>query len=55
MEKLPLEEYKAVSVEFSEELYGAIDLDTCVKRRSSEGGTSPDSVIAQIKYVREKL
>lgn len=55
LEKLPLEEYKAVSVEFSEELYGAIDLDTCVKRRSSEGGTSPDSVIAQIKYVREKL
>lgn len=55
LEKLPLEEYKAVSVEFSEELYSAIDLDTCVKRRSSEGGTSPDSVIAQIKYVREKL
>ena len=55
LEKLPLEEYKAVSVEFSEELYDAIDLDTCVKRRSSEGGTSPDSVIAQIKYVREKL
>lgn len=55
LEKLPLEEYKAVSVEFSEGLYGAIDLDTCVKRRSSEGGTSPDSVIAQIKYVREKL
>ena len=55
LEKLPLEEYKAVSVEFSEELYGAIDLDTFVKRRSSEGGTSPDSVIAQIKYVREKL
>ena len=55
LEKLPLEEYKAVSVEFSEELYSAIDLDTCVKRRSSKGGTSPDSVIAQIKYVREKL
>ena len=55
LEKLPLEEYKSISDEFSEELYGAIDLDTCVKRRSSEGGTSPDSVIAQIKYVREKL
>ena len=55
LEKLPLEEYKSVSDEFSEELYGAIDLDTCVKRRSSEGGTSPDSVIAQIKYVREKI
>ncbi len=55
LEKLPLEIYRRYSPLFDADLYSAIDLDVCVSKRISEGGTSPDSVTAQIKYVRDKL
>ena len=55
LETLPLEVYKAYSELFDEDLYADIDLWTCVKKRISEGGASPDSVDAQIAYVEEKL
>ena len=40
---------------FGEDVYPAIGLDACVMRRISEGGTSPDSVRAQIASVRDML
>ncbi|MDO4939523.1 MAG: argininosuccinate lyase [Lachnospiraceae bacterium] len=46
-----LKEYSEL---FEEDVYEAIDLMTCVKRRISEGGTGPDSVAAQIKFVRSR-
>ena len=65
LETLPLADYIAVAEEiepnkgvgelFSDDLYEAINLDTCVRTRISEGGTSVDSVKSQIAYVREKL
>ncbi len=55
LEKLPLEIYRRYSPLFDADLYSAIDLDVCVSKRISEGGTSPDSVTAQIKYVRDRL
>ncbi len=55
LEELPLEAYKAHSDIFDEGLYEAIDLDRCVSRRISEGGTSPGSVKDQIEYVRGEL
>lgn len=55
LEALPLEEYKAFSDLFDADLYPAIDLMACVEKRSSEGGTSPASVEAQIAYVKECL
>ncbi len=55
LEDYPLEKYRAVSDLFEEDLYDAISLDTCVERRTSLGGTSPTSVLAQIAYVRQQL
>ena len=51
LETLPLSEYKAHSDLFEADLYGEIALETCVKKRISEGGTGPDSVAAQLRYV----
>ncbi|MBQ8357435.1 MAG: argininosuccinate lyase [Clostridia bacterium] len=55
LEKLPLETYRTYSELFDKSLYDAIDLEACVNRRISEGGTSRESVRAQIAYVKEKL
>ncbi len=53
LEELSLEEYIAFSPVIDEDVYTAIDLDACVARRISEGGTSVASVEAQIEFVRE--
>ena len=55
LEGLSLEEYKEFSPLFDEDLYGEIDLSTCVEKRISEGGTSKASIEAQIAFVKEKL
>ena len=55
LETLPLETYKQFSDIFEEDLYEAIDLDVCVKRRISAGGTSVSSVEEQIQYVKAQL
>ncbi|MCI7727179.1 MAG: argininosuccinate lyase [Clostridiales bacterium] len=55
LETLPLETYKQYSDLFDEDLYQDIDLLTCVQKRISEGGTSVQSVEAQIAYVKEQL
>ena len=55
LETLPLEVYRQHSDLFDEDLYQDIDLLTCVQKRISEGGTSVQSVEAQIAYVKEQL
>ncbi len=55
LEELPIETYKEYSDLFDADLYSDIDLMTCVEKRISEGGTSIDSVKAQINYVKEIL
>lgn len=55
LEELPLEAYKELSELFDEDVYEAISLEACVKKRISKGGTSVQSVEAQIKYVTEFL
>ncbi|MBQ9468273.1 MAG: argininosuccinate lyase [Clostridia bacterium] len=50
---LPLEAYKEKSPLFDGDLYEAIKLETCVKKRLSEGGTSPESVRAQIAALKK--
>ncbi|MBP5270151.1 MAG: argininosuccinate lyase, partial [Clostridia bacterium] len=52
---LPLDEYRKVCPEIDERVYREIDLDACVSRRSSPGGTSPVRVAEQIASLREKL
>ena len=55
LEALPLETYRGYSELFDTDLYEDIDLEVCVKKRISEGGTSPESIDAQICYVEEVL
>lgn len=55
LETLPLSEYRTSSELFENDLYAEISLETCVKKRVSEGGTGPDSVTAQLRYVAEFL
>ena len=55
LETLTLDEYREFSDLFAEDLYPEIDLNTCVEKRSSEGGTSVQSVEAQIAYVKACL
>ncbi len=55
LETLSLDEYKKYSDVFDDTLFDAISLGNCVKRRTSYGGTSPDSVIEQIKYIRKNI
>ena len=54
LESLPLEVYRQYDARFDESLYEAIDLQNCMEKRISEGGTSAASVEAQIAYIREK-
>ncbi|MBO5652920.1 MAG: argininosuccinate lyase [Clostridia bacterium] len=54
LEALPLATYKSYSDLIGEDVYAVIDLDACVARRISEGGTSPASVKAQVAYMKEK-
>ena len=55
LETLPLEEYKTLCDLFDTDLYADIDLMTCVQKRISDGGTSPQSVDEQINYVNSQL
>ena len=55
LEDLPVSEYRRFSTLISDDVYQAIDLKTCVQRRSSEGGTSVESVKKQLAYLEEKL
>ena len=52
LDTLPLAEYQVFSPLFEEDLYDEISLETCVAKRISEGGTSPESVDEQIAYVK---
>ena len=53
LETLPLDVYREYSELFDEGIYEAIDLDRCVTRRTSEGGTSPASVLKQVALIRD--
>ncbi len=55
LETLPLEAYREMTDLFTEDVYDAISLDTCVKERSSEGGPSPKAVAVQLEKLRDRL
>ena len=55
LETLPIEEYKKLTDTFDNDVYDAISLDTCVMQRKAAGGPAPESVKAQIAYVRERI
>ena len=55
LETLPIEKYKEFSNKFEKDIFKAINLETCVMQRKVEGGPAPESVKAQIKYMRKKI
>ena len=55
LETLPLERYQAASQLFEADIYDEISMETCVMRRTSAGGTSVESVRAQIASAKAKL
>ncbi len=55
LETYPIERYKGYSELFSNDLYKFIDLEECVNKRISYGGTCVKSVEHQIKTVRSKI
>ena len=55
LDDYPLSEYQKHTNLFKEDLYNEISLETCVGKRNSAGGASPNSVRKQIEYVKEEL
>ena len=53
LESLPLEDYQKFSPVIGPDVYQAVDLGTCVAKRTSEGGTSAGSVDRQIAFLEE--
>ena len=55
LDTLSLDEYKAVSEVFEDDVYHAIDLSTCVRVRRSIGGPAPEEVARQMANIRDFL
>ena len=55
LETLSVEDYKAMTELFDNDVYQAINLETCVRERKSEGGPSPDAVKVQIDIAKKSL
>ncbi len=55
LDTLPLADYQKHSPLFTEDLYKEISLETCVNKRTSEGGASPTSVRKQIELAKAYL
>ena len=55
LEELTLDEYRQYCDVVDAGVYDAVNLDNCVNRRNSLGGTSPAQVREQIVYVRKQL
>ena len=55
LETATLEEYKEFSDLFDTDVYEAINLEACVKRRACLGATAPEQVEKQIAFIKEAL
>lgn len=53
LETLTIEEYRAVSDKFDNDIFQAINLENCVNMRRAEGGPSEDSVRSQMDSVAQ--
>ena len=54
LESLPLEDYRSFSPLCEADLYDEIALETCVNKRISKGGTGRESVLEQLKTVKNR-
>ena len=55
LETFTLQEYKSYSELFEKDVYEAVNLENCVNKRISVGGTCVKSVEAQIDFVKDKI
>ncbi len=55
LEDIPLDIYESFDSAFGEDVYDAIDLVSCVRRRTSAGGTGKSSVEKQIAFMHDYL
>ncbi|MBO4929832.1 MAG: argininosuccinate lyase [Clostridia bacterium] len=55
LETLPLEAYQAHSELFTEDLFDAISLETCVRQRTSPGSVSAPSLDAQFDFLAKAV
>lgn len=55
LETLPLSEYQKMTELFSEDVFDAISLETCVRGRNSYGGPSPEAVAKQLADLQSAL
>jgi len=55
LDELPIEKYKEFSDLFESDLYDEISLETCVKKRISQGGTGEKSVNEQLKFIENYI
>ena len=55
LDTYPLEDYRKYSELIDKDVYGEINIDNCVEKRISKGGTSSISVKAQIAWVKAEL
>ncbi len=55
LDNMPLDEYKKFNDMFEADLFDEISLETCVEKRISAGGTGPQSVETQIKFIKDFL
>jgi argininosuccinate lyase len=55
LETLSLDEYHIASPIFEEDVYKAIDPDTCVSGRACLGGPAPGRVLEQVQAMRKYL
>ena len=53
-ETLPLEIYKQADKSFGEDIYNAVSVEECLKKRGSFGGSSPENIPVQIEIIRTK-
>jgi argininosuccinate lyase len=55
LDSLTMAEYQSFSDIFDFDVYNAIDLETCVNQRKSQGGPAYESVMAQINSIKKFL
>ena len=53
LEELTIEEFRELSPVFDDDVYEAINLETCVNMRKADGGPAPEAVKKQIEFARK--
>lgn len=53
LEELALSDYREFSPVFAEDLFAAIGVEYCVRARKITGGPSPETVVEEIRWMRE--